>query len=57
MSVKLWNDYQKECAERKLKPIARRTFSNYVEKLRQMNMIKIERARVKGKVYVFSILD
>jgi len=57
MSVKLWNDYQKECSTRNLKPIARRTFSNYVEKLRQMNMIKIERARVKGKVYVFSIMD
>ena len=57
MSVKLWNDYQKECSTRNLKPIARRTFSNYVEKLRQMNMIKIERARVKGKVHVFSIMD
>ena len=57
ISGKLWDDYLKQCTERELKPIARRTFTSYMEKLRNMNMIKIERARVKGKVYILSILD
>jgi orc1/cdc6 family replication initiation protein len=57
VSGKLWNDYMKECSLRNLKPIARRTFSHYMEKLKQMNLIKVERAREKGRIHVFSISD
>ena len=57
ISGKLWDDYQEQCKERNRKPIARRTFTSYMEKLRQMNIVKIERARVKGKVYILSVID
>jgi len=57
ISGKLWKSYLKECAIRKVKPVARRTFSHYMEKLSQLNLIKVERARVKGRIYVYSIND
>ncbi len=56
-SSQLWKAYLKECNKREIKPVARRTFSHYMEKLKQLNLIKVERARVKGRIHVFSIAD
>ncbi|MFX0205005.1 MAG: Cdc6/Cdc18 family protein, partial [Candidatus Hodarchaeota archaeon] len=56
-SSQLWKAYVKECFKKEIKPIARRTFSHYMEKLKQLNLIKAERARVKGRVHIFSICD
>jgi cell division control protein 6 len=57
MSGKLWSDYIKECETRNIKPIARRTFSHYMEKLKEMNLIQVERARVKGRIHLFRLSD
>jgi len=56
-SSQLWKEYLKECIKREIKPIARRTFSHYMEKLKRLNLIRVERARVRGRVHVFSICD
>lgn len=57
LSGELWTAYLKECARRNITPIARRTFSHYMEKLRLLNLINVERARTKGRVYTFSVSD
>ena len=56
-SSQLWKEYLKECIKKEIKPIARRTFSHYMEKLKRLNLIRVERARVRGRVHVFSICD
>jgi len=57
LSGQLWKAYVKECIKREIKPIARRTFSHYMEKLKRLNLIRVERARVRGRIHVFSIMD
>ena len=57
LSPQLWKLYLKECHKREIKPIARRTFSHYMDKFKQLNLIKVERARVKGRIYAYSALD
>jgi cell division control protein 6 len=55
LSIHLWDEYRRECKKRDMKPVAKRTFTHYANKLNQLNLIKVERARVKGKMHVFSV--
>lgn len=48
--------YVKRCKRINRLPIAVRTFSNYVNHLAQSGLVSCERARVKGKVRLFSLV-
>lgn len=50
LSSDLWRAYLEECRQKKVKPIAVRTYSEYVNKLRDLGLIRAERASVRGKV-------
>ena len=43
-------EHLSEAKERGLNPIALRTFSEYMNKLRDVGLVKVSRARVRGKV-------
>ena len=53
LSGELWQAYLQECEKVKRKPLAPRTFSDYVNRLAQTGLITSERARIKGKVRLF----
>lgn len=53
LSGDLWQEYLQYCEQVKRKPLAARTFSDYVNSLAQAGLITSERARVKGKVRLF----
>ncbi|MFB0562958.1 MAG: Cdc6/Cdc18 family protein [Candidatus Lokiarchaeia archaeon] len=57
ISNQLWNSYLQECRNQNLKPIAKRTFSHYTSNLNELKLIKVERARVRGRVYSFKVSD
>jgi orc1/cdc6 family replication initiation protein len=56
LSGDLWQEYLQHCEQVKRKPLAPRTFSDYVNRLVQAGLVTSERARVKGKVRVFKIV-
>jgi len=56
LSGELWQMYLQHCEQVKRKPLAPRTFSDYVNRLTQAGLITSERARVKGKVRLFKIV-
>jgi len=49
----LWKAYLGECKKRKKQPIALRTFSEYMNKLIELDLVQWDRALVRGKVRVF----
>ena len=49
--------YLVECSRTKRKPVAERTFSDYVNDLKRAGLADVERARVKGKVRLVRILE
>lgn len=53
LSGDLWHSYLEHCSRIKRKPLASRTFSDYMNRLVQTGLISSERARVKGKVRLF----
>lgn len=55
LSGGVWKLYLKECEANKLKPMAVRTFSSYTNKLKELGLIKVERALVKGKVRLLKV--
>ncbi len=57
LSNDLWEAYLAEAQKRGTAPIALRTYSEYVNKLRDLGLIKIERARVRGKVRAFGVVE
>lgn len=57
LSKQLWGDYISEARRKGVKPIALRTYSEYVNKLRDLGLIKADRARVRGKVRVFRVAE
>ncbi|MGA2916614.1 MAG: AAA family ATPase [Sedimentisphaerales bacterium] len=57
LSGDLWQEYLQHCEKVKRKPLAPRTFSDYVNGLAQAGLIISERARVKGKVRLFKIVS
>lgn len=55
LSGKLWEMYLKKCYSKKIKPVALRTYAKYLKKLIEVDLIKSERALVRGKVRKFRI--
>ena len=55
-SGELWNTYLQECEEKRIRPIAERTFPLYIQKLIETGLIKAERAMVRGKVRIFNVV-
>lgn len=56
-SGKLWKLYLERCASLKKQPIALRTFSEYMNKLIELDLVQWDRALVRGKVRVFKASD
>ncbi|MDH5386064.1 MAG: hypothetical protein OEY18_15300, partial [Candidatus Aminicenantes bacterium] len=52
-SGQLWKVYLEKCGELKKQPIALRTFSEYMNKLIELDLVQWDRALVRGKVRVF----
>ncbi len=57
LSGKLWTVYLNACRKKRMKPIALRTYSDYTNKLKELGLIKAERASVRGKVRVLRTND
>jgi len=57
LSNRLWEEYLSVARKKGIQPIALRTYSEYVNKLRDLGLIKAERARVRGKVRVFRMVE
>ena len=57
LSNELWEDYLSEAGKKGTQPIALRTYSEYVNKLRDLGLIKADRARVRGKVRVLRVVE
>jgi cell division control protein 6 len=51
----LWHAYLIRCVELNRKPIAVRTFSEYMNRLFDMELIQIDRAPIKGNVRLFRV--
>lgn len=51
----LWKEYIGGCKKLKKKPIALRTFSEYMNKLIELDLVQWDRALVRGKVRVFKV--
>lgn len=56
-SGELWKAYLSKCRKLKKNPIALRTFSEYMNKLIELDLVQWDRALVKGKVRVFRVND
>jgi len=56
LSGQLWKAYLGVCRDRKIKPVAQRTFCKYIAKLKDFGLIQDERAFVRGKVRRFRAL-
>lgn len=56
-SGELWKIYLERCRKQDKQPIAVRTFSEYMNILIEMNLVRWDRALVKGKVRVFSAVE
>ena len=56
-SGELWEAYLDECREINKPPIALRTFSEYMNKLIELDLVRWDRALVRGKVRVFRPTD
>jgi Cdc6-like AAA superfamily ATPase len=54
-SGELWKAYLERCRKLKKHPIAVRTYSEYMNKLIELELVHWDRALVKGKVRAFSI--
>lgn len=56
LSGDLWEEYLQRCERIGRKPLAWRTFSDYCNRLVQTGLVTSERARVRGKVRLFSVV-
>lgn len=56
-SGKLLDYYLSYCQVKKLKPVAPRTYSEYINKLGDLGLVRIDRARVKGKVRALKLQE
>lgn len=57
LSGDLWSNYIDVCRKINLQPIARRTFSQYLQKLERERLIKSDKPAIRGKVRSFKILE
>ena len=55
LSTDLWEIYQKECVNQGIEPVAKRTYSYYLNRMAQFKLIEAKRARVRGHVYSFQL--
>jgi len=55
ISNQLWNYYQKECKSKALEPVAKRTYSYYLNRMIQLKLIEARLARLRGHIYTFSV--
>ncbi|MHA1329882.1 MAG: hypothetical protein ACTSR2_02280 [Candidatus Hodarchaeales archaeon] len=51
----LWKIYLEKCASLKKQPIALRTYSEYMNKLIELDLVQWDRALVRGKARVFKV--
>jgi len=54
-SGQLWKVYLEKCTKLKKQPIALRTYSEYMNKLIELDLVQWDRALVRGKVRVFKV--
>lgn len=54
-SGELWKVYLSKCRKLKKQPIALRTYSEYMNKLIELDLVQWDRALVRGKVRVFKV--
>ena len=57
LSGDLWNLYLDICSKKNIRPIAPRTYSMYINRLRDLGLIVAERAKVRGKVRIFRAVE
>jgi cell division control protein 6 len=57
ISPDLFERYLQECECRNWKPIASRTFSLYMQRMTELRLIKVDRARVRGRVHAFRLWE
>ena len=57
LSPQLWVLYLEQCRQRHRKPIARRTFTKYINRLAQSRLLISEWARVRGRVHLVRVND
>lgn len=55
ISPALWENYLKICRKKGIKSIARRTFTKYIRRLKNISMIESKRASVRGRVRKFFV--
>jgi len=55
LSGELWQLYLKKCKSKGIKPIAVRTFSDYMNRLKREGLITGKRAQLRGRVRMFKI--
>jgi Cdc6-like AAA superfamily ATPase len=56
-SGELWKTYLERCRELQKPPIAVRTYSEYMNRLIELGVVRWDRALARGKVRVFRICD
>jgi archaeal cell division control protein 6 len=56
-SGELWDSYLEVCRRNNIGPVALRTYSLYVNKLKDLGLIRADRALVRGKVRVFGVFE
>lgn len=54
LSNELWRAYVTSSRKMNIRPIALRTYCEYVNRLKELGLINAERARIRGRVRVFS---
>ena len=56
-SGELWKNYLERCRELQKPPIAVRTYSEYMNRLIELGLVRWDRALVRGKVRVFKVAN
>ncbi|MEW6664121.1 MAG: AAA family ATPase [Thermodesulfobacteriota bacterium] len=56
LSNELWDCYLEKCGQDDKKPIATRTYPDYINELRDMGLVSVKRAPVRGRVREITIV-
>jgi len=56
-SAELWRRYVDSCRKNRQTPVAKRTFSSYLQRLQNLNLIVSERPNVRGKARKFRVSE
>ena len=57
LSKNLWDLYEKECGAKDFEPVAKRTYSYYLNRMVHLKLIEAKRAKARGHVYEFSVRE